>query len=150
MTQYKKLGAPDLVDWFHTICGGYINKPRDARMIKTLMEERGLTPVQLVYGMTAYRNMSGTKDVPSFCRAWKRWAEPDGLLAEAELAALVSGQPLPRCALTYMDLTEGVAGTGQQLEDATQQTGEWAHGILSGAATQSKLERGWVARLAKV
>lgn len=146
---YKKLTALDLVTWFATLTGGYINKGRDSHMIKRLMEERGLGPTQVLYGMVLYRSLPNTKDVPNFCRAWELWHEEDVLYCDAELARLVSGQPWPRCVLDYLDLRSPGIPSARMTEAyrlARQQTEAWTDGILT-APTPAKLRGSWVARL---
>ncbi len=148
---YKKLTAPDLVTWFKTLTGGYINKGRDAHMLRLLMDERGMSPAQVLYGMVLYRLLTNTKDVPSFCRAWKQWYQEDSLYCEAELAHVVSGQPWPRFVLDYLDLRDpGIPSATMNYEysKARELTESWADGILS-TPSPAILRGSWTARLGR-
>ena len=105
MNPYRKLTAPELVDLFVKVCEGYVIKPRDARMLRLVMDEHGVAPPQIVLGFYVWRSLASSNDIPTFISLRERWFVKDKLEAEAELCRLLSGRTDTDYAL-YMDLRD--------------------------------------------
>lgn len=106
MNPYRKLNAPELVDLFVHICDGFVIKPRDAHMLRVLMNERGIEPPQIVLGYYLFRDFTTKLDIPTFVATMERWLIRDKREAEAELYRLFAGK-MPTGYLTYRDLHDG-------------------------------------------
>lgn len=106
MNTYRQLTAPELVNLFDKICGGYINKGRDSRMLAVLRDEKGLTPPQILLGIYTWQALGGTKDIPSFIRAPHRWLIEDPLEAEAELCLYLGLNETHPLLLSYLDFRD--------------------------------------------
>lgn len=107
---YRQLSAPELLTWFVKITDGYIMKGRDTRALAYCMDNRNLSPTQMLAGMIEFSQMPDTKDIPTFLRVYDSWLEENVITAEATVVKYLTGQDLPPCYWRYMDLLDWDVG----------------------------------------
>lgn len=124
---YRNLTAPDLVKEWKRLVNSPVMMGRDARFMKEALMM--YTPVQIMLGI--HRTKSATTTIPMFVKSTESWLEEDELLAEIELACIITGHTPPEY-FTYLEYRdEETAYAFNKSLEARLKLREWADGVLS-------------------
>lgn len=132
---WGSLDSLELTHMFSRLFGVDIQLGRDSSLLKRVMEEKAISPLQVLYGFILFKEMTATKTVYIFCQNANFWADSDYLEAAAEVCAIIFEQKLPVFFWTYLDLRSGGDSGDPRVEvafnSAKTKLESWLHEWLS-------------------